>query len=71
MRRDGPARRPFLVPGAYQVEKVGALGLVELERPADGIEHLVGHTARVASLEPRVVLDADARDQRDLLAAQP
>jgi hypothetical protein len=53
------------------VEKVRVLGLVELEGLADSIQHLVRHATGVAALEPRVVLDADACDERDLLAAQP
>jgi hypothetical protein len=71
LRRRGAAWNPSLVAGAHEVEEVRALRLVELKRPAYGIEHLVGHAARVAAFEPGVVLDADACDQRDLLAAQP
>jgi len=53
-----------------QVKEVRALGLVELERAAHGVEHVVGHAAGVAALETRVVLDADPREQRHLLAPQ-
>ena len=49
---------------------MGALGLVELQRPRERLEHGVGDTARVAALEPRVVVDADAGEQRDLFPAQ-
>ena len=48
-----------------------ALGLVELQRADEGLEHAVGDALRVAPLEPGVVLDADAGEQRDLLAAEP
>jgi hypothetical protein len=49
---------------------VGALGLVELERAAHEVQHVVGDAARIAALESRVVLDADARQEGDLLASQ-
>ena len=48
-----------------------ALRLVELERAGERLQHVLRHTARVAPLEPGVVVDADAGEQRDLLAAQP
>ena len=38
--------------------------------PGYAIEHLVGDAAPIAALEARVVLDADARQQRDLFAPQ-
>jgi len=66
-----PAWRPLLVRRAHQVEQVRALRVVELERPADGIEHLVRHATGVAAFEPRVVLDADAGKEGDLLSTQP
>ena len=55
---------------AREVEQVRALGVVELQRPRERLEHGLGDTARVAALEPGVVVDADAGEQRDLLAAQ-
>ena len=56
--------------GAREVEQVRPLGLVELQRPRERLEDGVGDTAHVAALEPGVVVDADAGEQRDLLAAQ-
>ena len=47
------------------------LDLVELEGPRDGFEHVLGDTSHVAAFQLRVVLDADARQQRHLLAPQP
>ena len=49
---------------------MGALRLVELQRTGERLEDGVGDTARVAALEPRVVVDADAGEERDLLPAQ-
>ena len=40
---------------------MGALGVVELQRPRERLEDGVGDTARVAALEARVVVDADTR----------
>jgi hypothetical protein len=62
--RRRPAQWPLGVRGPHEVEQVGALGLVELEGAAHGVEHVVGHAAGVAALEARVVLDADARQAR-------
>src|SRR6266540_2264902 len=70
LQRRHPTRRG---PGSGrpdQVEQVGALGLVELERTADSLEDIIRHAAGVAALEARVVLHAGPRQQRDLLAPQ-
>ena len=37
---------------------------------ADGLEDILGDSPRISTLEPGVVLDADAREERDLLAPQ-
>ena len=50
---------------------MGAFGLVELQGPGDGFEHVFGHTVGVPTFESGVVLDADAGEGRDLLAAEP
>ena len=47
------------------------LGLVELQGVHDAVQDAVGDIPDVATLEPGVVLDADASEQGDLLAAQP
>ena len=46
------------------------LGVIELEDPGDGLEDVVGDAPGVAPLELRVVLDADAGQEGDLLAAE-
>jgi len=45
--------------GAREVEQMCSLGLVELERARERLEHRLGDTGRVPALEPRVVVDAD------------
>ena len=66
----GAARRPLRVGGPGEVREVVALRLVELERVGDRLEDAVRDAARVAPLQARVVLDADAGEQRHLLAAE-
>jgi hypothetical protein len=56
---------------ACEVEQVGAFGVVELERPGERFEHAVGGAGDVSAFQARVVLDADAGQGGDLLAAQP
>src|SRR3954468_9397188 len=46
-------------------------GVVELQRACERLEDAVGDAAEVAALEPGVVIDADAGEQRDLFPAQP
>jgi hypothetical protein len=53
-----------------RIEEHEPLGLVELECAGERFEHGLGDTARVAELEPRVVVDADAGEDRDLLAPE-
>ena len=57
--------------GAGEVEEVGALGVVELKRAGERLEHELGDAADVAALQALVVLDADAGQRGDLLAPQP
>ena len=47
-----------------------ALGLVELERAGERLQHGLGDAAGVATLEPRVVIDADAGEDCDLFATE-
>ena len=47
-----------------------ALGVVELQRPGERLQHALGDAADVAALEALVVVDAHAGERRDLLAAQ-
>ena len=56
---------------AGQVEQVGALDVVELQGPGDGVEDALGGSADVAALETGVVVEADPGELGDLLAAQP
>ncbi len=54
-----------------QVKQVGAFGLVELKRVRDAVEDSVGCTGQVSSLYADVVVNADAREQGDLLTSEP
>ena len=47
-----------------------ALRVVELEGVDEAVQHALGDAADAAALQPRVVLDADARQHGDLLAPQ-
>ena len=47
------------------------LGLVELQGAGQRFQHALGDPAQVPALESGVVGDADAGEDRDLLAAQP
>ena len=67
-RRRG--RAPAGLGGAGEVEEVGALGVVELERPGQCLQHALGGAAHVSAFQARVVLDAHAGQDRDLFAAQ-
>ena len=67
-RRRGRAWRGLC--GAGEVEEVRALGVVELERPRQRLEHALGDAAHVAALQAGVVRDAHAGQDGDLLAAQ-
>jgi hypothetical protein len=49
---------------------VHALGVIELQRSRQRVEHALRDAARIATLEPRVVGDADAGEDRDFLASQ-
>src|SRR4051812_4565242 len=53
-----------------EVGQVGALGVVELQRPGQRAEDALRDAAHVPALQARVIRDADAREHRDLLAAQ-
>ena len=64
------SRGSIVVRGAHEIEQVGSLGVVELEGAADGVENIVRDPASVTAFEPRVVLDADPRHERHLLAPQ-
>src|SRR5205823_5369791 len=56
--------------GSGEVEEVDALGVVELERAGQRLQHAVRDAADVTALEAGVVRDADAGQDGDLLAAQ-
>src|SRR5690242_6927409 len=59
------------VGGAGEIEQVQPLGLVELERAGDGLQHGVGDAGQVALFQARVVVGADTGEHGDFLAAQP
>ena len=50
---------------------MGAFGVIELQRPGQGVEHRRRHPAQGAAFEFGVVLDADPGQGGDLAAAQP
>jgi hypothetical protein len=52
------------------VEQVRALDVGQRERAGDRLEDGVRLARGVAALEPRVVVDADPGEERDLLAAE-
>jgi len=56
---------------ACEVEVVRAFGVVELERTSQRFQNDFGDAGRVAALEAGVVVDADAREERDFLSAKP
>jgi hypothetical protein len=56
--------------GAGEVEEVGALGVVELERPGQCLQHALGGPAQVSALQAGVVRNAHAGQDGDLFAAQ-
>lgn len=59
------------VGNAGEVEQVGSFGVVQLESVGERVEHGVRDAGGVAAFEPLVVLEADAGEGGDLLAAQP
>ena len=64
------ARGGDAVGRAREVEEVRAFGLVELQRPGQGLEDPGGCAGDLAALEAGVVLDAEPSQRRDLAAAQ-
>src|SRR5262249_9536146 len=43
----------------HEVDQVGAFDVVELQRPGERVEYVVGDAADAATLDARVVLDRD------------
>jgi hypothetical protein len=54
-----------------EVEEVGSLGLVELERTCERLQNALRNAARVAALQTGVVVDADPGEERDFFPAKP
>src|SRR4051794_20676924 len=52
------------------MKQVTALGVVQPERPRDGVQHRGTHAGQSAALHLRVVLDADLGQCRNLAAAK-
>jgi hypothetical protein len=50
---------------------VSALGLVQLKRAGYAVKNGVGSPGKVPALHTNVIVNADARQQRDLLPPQP
>jgi hypothetical protein len=71
---DSSANIPGASPGARihagEVEQMLALGVVELQRPRDRIQHALGGAADVAALQLGVVVEADVGEHGDLFAPQ-
>lgn len=66
-------RRVRLLRGAGrlgELEQVGGGVLVELKRPGDGQQHLVGGVPVAALLQADVIVGADPGEEGDLLTAQ-
>jgi hypothetical protein len=49
---------------------VGPFGFVQLQSVRDRVQHGLRGATEIAAFEPYVVLDAHAREQRDLFSAQ-
>lgn len=64
----GPRRCADAGHGADQIEKVRRLVIGEPQRRTDGVQHLIGDPCDVSPLDLRVVLGADPRQLRGLLA---
>ena len=56
--------------GASKVEEVSALGVVELERSGQRLQHAFGDAAQVSAFQTRVVRNADAGQDSDLFTTQ-
>lgn len=54
-----------------EVVVVSAFGLVQLQRRGESIEDALREPAQVAALQPGLVVDADARQQRHLITTEP
>jgi hypothetical protein len=61
---------PPAVRGPGELQQVGGGVLIELQRPRDGQQHLLGGVLVAALLEPHVIVGTDPGEERDLLAAQ-
>jgi hypothetical protein len=62
--------RPDWLCRAREVEQVGTLGIIELQRVGERLEHAVGGAGQVAALQAGVVGDTHAGQHSDLLATQ-
>ena len=58
-------------PATGKLVQVETLGIVEVQRASESVQHAVRGTAEVPALQPHVVVDADPGKHGDLLAAQP
>jgi len=73
-RTDLVLRRAARLGSSHRVQRaskvVGALGLVEVQRARQRLQHAVGDAGGVAALQALVVVHADAGQGGDLLATQ-
>ena len=66
-----PSRRGCRLRRACEVKEMRTLGVVELQGASERFQNAFGDPAEVPSLEPGVVGNADAGEDRDFLPAQP
>ena len=69
--RRAPACRRRRVRGARKVEEMRPLGIIELQRTRQRLQDAFRDSVHVPPLEAGVVVDADAGQDRHLLAAEP
>lgn len=68
--RSAPRRLTHGLRGTREVEEMSALSVVELQRARQRLEHAVGCSGEVATLQACVVGDAHAGEDGDLFASQ-
>src|SRR6185437_6737744 len=56
--------------GAGEVEEVGALGVVEVERPRKCLQHALGDSSHASALQAGVVRNAHSGQDGDLLTTE-
>lgn len=70
LRGSAPGRTRHWACSVGKVEQVRSFGIIEAKRPRQAVENLRRRPADAAAFQSRVVLDAYARQGRDLAATQ-